>query len=174
MSDFQNASVRFNGTVRLRENLDSHLVLTFNNLDIVVASRYVNKRTTGGLDRKANNPIKPLKIVLTTGPNASAQLPRRIAASTAAKEKKPTQTGWAEVTNSGTEVRSSPAAGKKVLTKLNARAVAVNGEPRAIRRLSLREAMDLDDEPLQQVLEFYFKHPYAHGRTRRVGGNLHS
>jgi translocation and assembly module TamB len=34
VSDFQNASVQFNGDIRMREKLPSHLVLTFNNLDI--------------------------------------------------------------------------------------------------------------------------------------------
>jgi translocation and assembly module TamB len=34
VSDFQNASVQFNGNIRLRDKLPAHLVLTFNNLDI--------------------------------------------------------------------------------------------------------------------------------------------
>lgn len=52
--------------------------------------------------------------------------------------------------------------------KLNARFVMSGGQSRPIKDLSLQEAMDLEDENLREVLEFYFKHPYAHGRTRRT------
>lgn len=52
--------------------------------------------------------------------------------------------------------------------QLNARTIIVGGWPRRIVDLSLREAMRLDDEALEDLLRFYFKHPYAHGRTGRT------
>ena len=51
--------------------------------------------------------------------------------------------------------------------QLNARTVVVSGQPRRIVEFSLVEAMRLDDSVLADVLRFYFKHPYAHGRTFR-------
>ncbi|HXK62753.1 MAG TPA: hypothetical protein PLP42_22940 [Acidobacteriota bacterium] len=52
--------------------------------------------------------------------------------------------------------------------QLNNRTIRIGDRLLRIRELSLRQAMLLDDEPLKEVLEFYFKHPYAHGRTRRT------
>lgn len=52
--------------------------------------------------------------------------------------------------------------------QLKARTIVVNGRPRRIADFSLRQAMSLDDEPLTDFLKFYFKHPYAHGRTLRT------
>jgi len=52
--------------------------------------------------------------------------------------------------------------------QLNARTVVVEGHPRRIVEFSLREAMRLDDKALEDLLRFYFKHPYAHGRTFRT------
>ncbi len=52
--------------------------------------------------------------------------------------------------------------------QLNARTIIVDGCPHRIAGLSLRAAMRLDDEPLEDVLRFYFKHPYAHRRTWRT------
>jgi translocation and assembly module TamB len=48
VSDFQNASVQFNGTLRLRDKLPAHFVLTFNNLDIdpIVGAYLKQFRTT--------------------------------------------------------------------------------------------------------------------------------
>src|SRR5512144_562493 len=36
-----------------------------------------------------------------------------------AEDKKPVQTGWAEITNTATDVRSKPSAGKKSLARLS-------------------------------------------------------
>jgi hypothetical protein len=52
--------------------------------------------------------------------------------------------------------------------KLNARTVTVDGHTILLKNLSLREAMDLEDEALRQTLEFYYRRPYAHRRTRRT------
>ena len=52
--------------------------------------------------------------------------------------------------------------------QLKARTIVVDGSPRRIGDFSLWEAMRLDDKPLEDVLRFYFKHPYAHGRTWRT------
>jgi len=52
--------------------------------------------------------------------------------------------------------------------QLNARTIVVGGRPRRIVEFTLREAMRLDDKPLEDLLRFYFKHPYAHARTRRT------
>jgi len=52
--------------------------------------------------------------------------------------------------------------------QVNARTILVEGRPRRILELSLGEAMRLDDKTLEELLKFYFKHPYAHGRTLRT------
>lgn len=52
--------------------------------------------------------------------------------------------------------------------QLNARTIIVKDRPRRISEFSLRQAMNLDDQPLAELLGFYFKHPYAHGRTLRT------
>jgi hypothetical protein len=52
--------------------------------------------------------------------------------------------------------------------QLNARTVLVEGQLHRIAEFSLVEAMRLDDSALADVLRFYFKHPYAHGRTLRT------
>lgn len=51
--------------------------------------------------------------------------------------------------------------------KLNARTVQVEGCAVLIRDLSLRRIIDQDDDTLARIVRFYFKHPYAHGRTWR-------
>lgn len=56
----------------------------------------------------------------------------------------------------------------EITEKLDARVIVTQGRTTRIKDLSLRQAIDLDDEALKQTLEFYFKHPYAHGRTRRT------
>jgi len=55
-----------------------------------------------------------------------------------------------------------------ITDQLNNRTVEVGGGPMRIARISLARAIRLDERALKQVLEFYFKHPYAHGRTRRT------
>ena len=56
----------------------------------------------------------------------------------------------------------------EIAEKLDARTVVSQGRTTRVKDISLRQAMDLDDEALTQLLEFYFKHPYAHRRTRRT------
>lgn len=51
--------------------------------------------------------------------------------------------------------------------KLNNRSVLVEGERVRIKDLSLRQIMDQPAEVLEEIAEFYFKHPYAHSRTPR-------
>ena len=51
--------------------------------------------------------------------------------------------------------------------KLNLRSVTVRGRTVRIRDLSLGEILRLDHETCRAVVDFYFKHPYAHGRTGR-------
>jgi hypothetical protein len=52
--------------------------------------------------------------------------------------------------------------------KLGQRTVIHNGSAVKVSSLSLGRAMRLDDDGLKEVLEFYFKHPYAHRRTLRT------
>jgi hypothetical protein len=52
--------------------------------------------------------------------------------------------------------------------QINSRTIVVDGWPRRIAEFSLRAAMRLDDQPLGDLLRFYFKHPYANGRTWRT------
>ncbi len=49
--------------------------------------------------------------------------------------------------------------------KLNLRSVSVQGRTVRISELSLGEILRLDLDTCRTVLDFYFKHPYAHGRT---------
>jgi len=56
----------------------------------------------------------------------------------------------------------------EITEKLDARVIVSQGRTTRIKDLSLRQAIDLDDKALKQTLEFYFKHPYAHGRIRRT------
>lgn len=51
--------------------------------------------------------------------------------------------------------------------KLDRRAVSIDGRRVRIKELSLRQAMNQPDEVLREILLFYFKHPYAHGRTHK-------
>ena len=51
--------------------------------------------------------------------------------------------------------------------KLNLRSVSIQGRAVRISELSLGEIMRLDPDTCRTVVTFYFKHPYAHGRTRR-------
>ena len=51
--------------------------------------------------------------------------------------------------------------------KLNLRSVSVEGRTVRIGELSLGEILGLDLDTCRTVVDFYFKHPYAHGRTRK-------
>ena len=52
--------------------------------------------------------------------------------------------------------------------KLDRYCVMVQGKPDRIKDLSLREIMGQEDAVLTEIANFYFKHPYAHGRTKRI------
>lgn len=51
--------------------------------------------------------------------------------------------------------------------RLNRRSVHSKGKVVPLKDLSLREILDQDDAVLTDIVRFYFKHPFAHGRTRR-------
>ena len=65
------------------------------------------------------------------------------------------------------KARASEQNREQIEEKLNARTVQIQGRAVLIRDLSLRRIVDLDDQELAQIVRFYFKHPFAHGRTRR-------
>ena len=53
--------------------------------------------------------------------------------------------------------------------KLALQKVTIDGNPISIRDLSLKHIVHgSDDKALREILEFYFKHPYAHRRTKRT------
>lgn len=52
--------------------------------------------------------------------------------------------------------------------KLEQRSVLIDGQWVRIKDLSPRRIMDQPDEVLKEIMDFYFKHPYAHGRTYRT------
>lgn len=57
---------------------------------------------------------------------------------------------------------------ESIVEKLDLYAVSVAGQSTRIKDLSLRQIMDLEDpRALEEILGFYFKHPYAHRRTRK-------
>jgi len=56
----------------------------------------------------------------------------------------------------------------EIESKLNTKTLLANGQTLRLSELSLRQVMNLEDRALKEALEFYFKHPYAHGRTRRA------
>ena len=52
--------------------------------------------------------------------------------------------------------------------RLDRRKINVGGRQVRIKELSLREIMGQDEAVLKEIAVFYLKHPYAHGRTRRI------
>lgn len=66
------------------------------------------------------------------------------------------------------KVRAAEENRLEITEKLEVRSILTAKGNVRLRDLSLAQAMQLEDEGLQQVLEFYFKHPYAHGRTLRL------
>ncbi len=56
----------------------------------------------------------------------------------------------------------------EIESKLNTKTVMTSGRAVRLCDLSLQQVMRLEDPALREALEFYFKHPYAHGRTRRT------
>ena len=54
-----------------------------------------------------------------------------------------------------------------IAEKLDQRTVTIDGHPTTIKDLSLTRIIGLsDDRILSEIVSFYLKHPYAHGRTR--------
>ena len=51
--------------------------------------------------------------------------------------------------------------------RLNSKKIRVGEEWRLLKEMSTRDIIRLPDDALREVLQFYFKHPYAHGRVRR-------
>lgn len=50
---------------------------------------------------------------------------------------------------------------------LNLRKVCFENRIVRLKELSLRQILRLDPNTFREVVEFYFKHPYAHGRTKQ-------
>ncbi len=50
--------------------------------------------------------------------------------------------------------------------RLNRRSIQSKGRVVALKDLSLRQILDQDDDVLADIVRFYFKHPFAHRRTR--------
>ena len=51
--------------------------------------------------------------------------------------------------------------------QLDRRSIAIEGKMIRLRSLSLRQIPRLSDDALKEVLDFYSKHPYAHGRCKK-------
>lgn len=66
-----------------------------------------------------------------------------------------------------TKARAAELNREAIEAKLNLRSVTVQGRTVRIGELSLREILRLDLDTFRTVVDFYFKHPYAHGRTRK-------
>lgn len=56
---------------------------------------------------------------------------------------------------------------ESIEAKLNRRSVTIAGRPVLIKDLSLHQILQQDDNVLREIAEFYFKHPFAHGRTKK-------
>lgn len=56
---------------------------------------------------------------------------------------------------------------EQIEEKLAQRAVSIDGCRVRIRDFSLQQIVHQPDDVLREILIFYFKHPYAHGRTRK-------
>ena len=56
---------------------------------------------------------------------------------------------------------------EQIAEKLDHHSVTIQEKPVRIKDLSLREIMGQEDEVLTEVANFYFKHPHAHGRTKK-------
>ena len=57
---------------------------------------------------------------------------------------------------------------EQIREKLDSRSVVIHRQRIPLKNLSLRRIMDQEDEVLKEIAEFYFKHPYAHRRTRKT------
>ena len=52
--------------------------------------------------------------------------------------------------------------------QLDRRTILINKRRVLVKSLSLREIMNQENAILEEILKIYFKHPYAHGRTKKV------
>jgi hypothetical protein len=57
---------------------------------------------------------------------------------------------------------------EEIRRRLDRRTVRIGNRHVPIKDLSLRQLMEQEDSVLKEVLEFYFKHPYAHRRTLKT------
>ena len=55
----------------------------------------------------------------------------------------------------------------EIEAQLNRRTILINKRRVLVRSLSLREIMNQEDAVLEEILKIYFKHPYAHRRTKK-------
>ena len=55
----------------------------------------------------------------------------------------------------------------EIEAQLNRRTILINKRRVLVRSLSLREIMNQEDGVLEEILKIYFKHPYAHRRTKK-------
>ncbi len=51
--------------------------------------------------------------------------------------------------------------------KLDHYSINIRGQPGRVKDLSLRKIILQEDAVLQEITNFYFKHPYAHRRTKK-------
>ncbi len=66
------------------------------------------------------------------------------------------------------KARASAQNSQQIEEMLNRKTITLgHGETVLLQQLKLREILDLDDQSLTEVVRFYCKHPYAHGRTRK-------
>lgn len=56
---------------------------------------------------------------------------------------------------------------EQISEKLDHHSVTIQEKPVRIKELSLREIMGQEDEGLTEIVNFYLKHPHAHGRTKK-------
>jgi len=56
---------------------------------------------------------------------------------------------------------------EQISEKLDHHSVRIQRKTARIKKLSLRAIMGQEDEVLTQIANFYLKHPYAHGRTKK-------
>ena len=56
---------------------------------------------------------------------------------------------------------------QQINEKLNHYKVEIHGQPDRVKDLSLGEIIRQEDPVLQEIINFYFKHPYAHRRTKK-------
>lgn len=56
---------------------------------------------------------------------------------------------------------------EQIVSRLNHRSVLMGEEKVQIKDLRLRQMAGLSDDALREVLVFYLKHPYAHGRCKK-------